>query len=99
MTSVARAPLATQAIRLTLLVERLPQVQRHNYELRRLRIPALSIGAFWLKSLEGGPDLAVPYDAIARKLKRMRAYSMLEFLSVLRPLAEKRLKFDDAHHH
>lgn len=99
MTSIAREPLATQAIRLTLLVEKLPEVQRHNYELRRLRVPALSIGAFWLKSLEGRPDLVVPYEAIARKLKRMQAYPVEEFMSVVRPLAEKRLKFDDTHRH
>ncbi len=96
MTSLARDPIATEALQATRAVERLPETRSHDYELRRLRIPGLSVGAFWLKSLEGGPDLVVPYHAVAHKLKTMRAYSMDEFMSIVRPLAEKRLKFDDS---
>ena len=91
MTSMTHDPIASDAIRATRAVEALPQVQKHRYELRRLRISALSIGAFWLKSLDKGrPDLAIPYHAIQAKLKRMQAYPMEEFLSVLRPIAEQR---------
>jgi len=97
MTSLTRGPVASAALEATRQVETLPRVQRNKYELRRLRISALSIGAFWLKSLEKGkPDLAVPYHAIHQKLKRMQAYTMDEFLSVIRPVAEKRLAAETA---
>lgn len=92
LTSLTREPVAAEALDATRQVERLPHVRRHQYELRRLRIAALSIGAFWLKALDKGQaDLAVPYHAIHDKLKRMQAYTMDEFLAVVRPIAEKRL--------
>ena len=92
MTSLTREPMAAQAAEATSHVENLPHVREHRYDLRRLRIPALSLGAFWLRSLEKGvPDLAVPYHAIHDKLKSMQACPMDEFLAVVRPIAEKRL--------
>jgi len=96
MTSVTRGPMTGEALKATHAVEALPQLRVRNYELRRLRISGLSIGAFWLKSEDGGGDLAVPYHAVVDKLVRMRAYPMEEFLSIVRPLAAKRLKFDDS---
>jgi hypothetical protein len=96
MTSVTRGPAPAEALEATRQVEKLPQVQAGNYELRRLRIAGLSMGAFWLRSLGRGPDLAVPYHALDQELEKMRAYPMDEFLAVVRPLAEKRLKFNDA---
>jgi hypothetical protein len=96
MTSVSRGPDPAEALQGTRKVEKLPQVQAQNYELRRLWIAGLSLGAFWLRSLGGGPDLAVPYHTLDQELERMRAYPMDEFLAVVRPLAEKRLKFNDA---
>jgi len=96
MTSVTRGPDPAEALHAAQQVEKLPQVQARNYELRRLWIAGLYIGAYWLRALEGGPDLVVPDHAMARELERMRAYSMDEFLAVIKPLAEKRLKFNDA---
>ena len=96
MTSVMRGSDPAVALEATRQVEKLPQVQAHNYELRRLWIAGLSLGAFWLRSLERGPDLAVPYHTLDHELERMRAYPIDEFLAVIRPLAEKRLKFNDA---
>ena len=95
VTSITRGSDPAEALEATRQVEKLPQVQAKNYELRRLRIAGLSLGAFWLRSMDGGADLAVPYHTIAHELERMRAYPMSEFLAVVRPLAEKRLKFDD----
>jgi hypothetical protein len=97
MTSLTRGPVAAAALEATRQVETLPRVRRHKYELRRLRISSLSIGAFWLKSLEKGkPDLAVPYHTIHEKLKQLQAYTMEEFLSVIRPIAKKRLAAEGA---
>jgi hypothetical protein len=96
MTSITRGSVPAEALEATRQVKRLLVVRSGNYELRRLRIAGLSIGAFWLRSLEGAPDWAIPYHTITRELERMRPYPMNEFLAVIRPLAEKRLKFDDS---
>jgi hypothetical protein len=96
MTSLARGPLIAKAIRASQEVEMLPAVQKNNYELRRLWISVLAIRAFWLKSLDGKADLAVPYHTLAEELKGMQAYPMDEFMSIVRSLARKRLKLDDS---
>lgn len=96
MTSLTRGEIPAEALEATHQIERLPQVQARDYELRRLRISGLSIGAFWLKASTGNRDLAVPYHAIHHELQRMRAYPMGEFIKVIRPLARQRVQFDDA---
>jgi hypothetical protein len=96
MTSVTRGSDPAEALQATRQVEKLPQVQARNYELRRLRIAGLSIGCIWLRALGAGPDLAVPSHALDQELEKMRAYPLDEFLAVVRPLAEKRLKFNDS---
>ncbi|HUA19842.1 MAG TPA: hypothetical protein VMU80_10535 [Bryobacteraceae bacterium] len=96
MTSLTRGAIPAEAIEATRQVERLPQVQTRDYELRRLRISGLSIGAFWLKPQAGARDLAVPYHAIHHELQRMRPYPMGEFMTVIRRLARQRVQFDDA---
>jgi hypothetical protein len=96
MTSLTRGATPAEAIEATHQVERLAQVQTRDYELRRLRISGLSIGAFWLKARTGGRDLVVPYHAIHHQLQRMRAYPVSEFISVVRRLARERVQFDDA---
>jgi hypothetical protein len=94
LTSLARGPLINKSIEATRAVEKLAAVKANNYELRRLSIPGLSIRAFWLKSLEGGVDLAVPYHTVAREFEHMRPYPMHEFMSIVKRLATKHLKFD-----
>ena len=96
MTSLARGPQIAKAIQSTHMVQRLPQVQHRDYELRRLRIPALSIGAFWLKSLEGEDDLVVPYQALPEQLEPKRAYPVEKFMTVVRQMAQKLSKSDDS---
>jgi hypothetical protein len=97
MTSLARGPLINKAIQATLDVEKLPQVRDHDYELRRVAIAELCIRAFWLKSLEGRVDLAIPYHhAETDKLELMRAYPADDFMAIVRRLAKRRLKHDEA---
>ena len=92
VTSIARYPVAIETIRSLRRVRKLPVVKRNHYELRRLRIPALGVSAFWLKSMENDKaDLAVPYRAIHSELQGMRPYTMEEFFAVVRPIAEKRV--------
>lgn len=96
MTSLRIGREIAKAIQATHMVEKLPQVQDRDYELRRLRIPALSIGAFWLKSLDDGDDLAVPYHAIVNEFERTRAYPMEEYMTIVRELAKKQKKLGDS---
>src|SRR5258708_35841816 len=97
LTSLARGPLINKSIEATREVEKLAAVRANNYELRRLSIPGLSIRAFWLKSLDGGADLAVPYHTFTRELDDMVPYPMPEFTSIIKRLAAKHLKFDALH--
>ncbi|HWZ32313.1 MAG TPA: hypothetical protein VNX18_13315 [Bryobacteraceae bacterium] len=96
LTSLARGPLINKSIESSRQVEKLPEVKRNNYELRRLSIPGLSIRVFWLKSLEAGVDLAVPYHNLHREIKDMQPYPMPKFMRIVKRLAVKRLKFDDS---
>jgi hypothetical protein len=95
LTSLGRGPLIAKSLEATAEVEALPEVQDHEYELRRLGIAGLNIRAFWLKSLDGAGDLIVPYHAVTNAFKRMQPYREDEFIPVIRRLAQKRLKFDD----
>lgn len=75
----------------------------HHYELRVLRIPALCLEAFWLKSLTGTPeeDLIVPYGLVAKdkhtiklpggtSLKKDQAYPVAKFLEDIQSAARHR---------
>jgi hypothetical protein len=77
-----------------------------NYELRILRIPALCLEAFWLKSLSAKRcDLIVPYGLVVdhdlvklgggRTLHKNKAYPVAEFLKAVGPAAQQRLKVDE----
>lgn len=74
-----------------------------HYELRVLRIPALSVEAFWLKSLTGKPedDLIVPYGLVVdgtdsiklpggTSLKKDQAYPVAKFLEDIQSAARHR---------
>jgi hypothetical protein len=94
LTSLARGPLINKSIGSSRQVEKLPEVQKNNYELRRLSISGLSIRAFWLKSLQGGVDLAVPYHTTYREITDMQPYPMPEFMRILKRLAVRHLKLN-----
>jgi hypothetical protein len=67
-----------------------------RYQLRVLRIPALSVEGFWLADpLHEERDKIVPYYA-GRNLDVMQPYPVADFLASLRPSAEKRLAFHNA---
>jgi len=81
----------------------------NHYELRVLRMPALSVEAFWLKSLTGKPedDLIVPYGLVVdgsdsiklpggkTQLKKDHAYPVAEFLEMMQGAARHRRDADD----
>jgi hypothetical protein len=71
------------------------EVKRHDYELRLLSIPALSVEAVWLTAKSKTDDLLVPYMP-APGLRKLHFYTVEEFVRVLRSLAQRQLSFNNA---
>ena len=74
----------------------LEQVHEHDYELRVLAVPGLNLEVFWLVSVEeGGADLVVPFPAMPDQrieaLNKEPFYSMANFLTAIRPVAQLRV--------
>jgi hypothetical protein len=93
MTEMSHGPHVTAARDAIRKIVKSPEVKRHNYELRLLAIPALSVEAVWLAGGRKVPDLVVPYVA-SPGLKSMRFYSAERFLAALGPQAAQQAKFD-----
>lgn len=103
------APEVAEILRHTEDLGKLPQVRNHpsdHYELRVIRIPALFIEAFWLKSQGAKPDLIVPYAVIldrrnstklgtGKTLIKNQAYTAADFLKTIRPAAQQKLAIGD----
>jgi hypothetical protein len=96
MTSLAHGPNVAASLQSAAQLDALDKAQAADYDLLTLRIPGLLVEAFWLKSRSGGADLVVPYVTRNKQLELNRAYSLEEFLGIVRPLAAKRLTFDDS---
>jgi len=62
-----------------------------NGEPRALRIPGLLVTLFWIKAPPGGTDLVVPINCQIPELKTQPKYTMQEFLTVAKGLAQHRL--------
>ena len=72
------------------MLERLPEVHEHDYDLRILRIAGLGIDSFWLKSPAADqPDLVVPFHTLFTEVRAGVAYPMAQFLNKARPLIER----------
>ena len=74
-----------------LKAEQLIRTER-RFELRFLRIPGLTLDAFWLRSPDGVSDVFVPIRGPAKL--EPRQYSLDEFLRTLQPLVEIFQEFD-----
>ena len=64
-----------------------------GFQLALLRIPGLTVDAFWLRSQTVGNDIVVPIRGPAN-LER-RQYTVEEFVRTLQPLVKKFLAFDN----
>jgi hypothetical protein len=78
----------------------LPARSNTPYQLRKLRIPALRIEAFWLKADPfddgiGDADMVYPYLTFQTKLKNA-VLGMPDFLKIARGLAEIEARADSA---
>lgn len=95
MTRLAHGSEVAELLKSAGEVEKLPEVEAGSYEMRAIEIPALLIQAFWLKSQTASPDLVVPVRSLSKGIELMHPYTADEFLRIVQPMAEERLKFDD----
>src|SRR5579862_3309474 len=70
--------------------ETLPQIQKQDYELRRLDCPAILFVAVWLHG--DSDDIIIPLPNTFGRWKAYYPYSESEMIKLLQPEAEKRLK-------
>jgi hypothetical protein len=91
MTSAHYGGRAQSALQAADALNRLDEVKAHDYELRVLAVPSLSLEAYWLVAREQGvPDLVVPYPLTPDQKKLplpLGVYTMAHFLAAIRPLA------------
>jgi hypothetical protein len=72
------------------LLEQLPDLQRTNYELRALRVPALYVMALWLKDLQGDQDRFIVLPPAFPPVQPLHPYSTGDLLPVLQRLAAQK---------
>ena len=70
--------------------ERLPQVNRQDYEVRRLDCPSILFVALWLHGKSG--DIIIPLPPTFGRWKPYQAYSQSQMMNLLKPTAIKKLK-------
>jgi hypothetical protein len=87
LVGLSRGPAVTAALNAARELKTLPEAADSDYEIRLLTIPGLLTEAFWLKSLEGKPDLIVPFST-AQELRLGHPYPIEKFLKIMRPLAK-----------
>ena len=75
--------------------ERLPQVEKADYELRLLKVPAVYLVALWLHG--ANEDLLVPLGEPPAGLKRNKAYTEAAVIRALRPTVARTKEFQDAY--
>jgi len=70
--------------------EFLPQIQKQDYELRRLDCPSILFVAVWLHGKSD--DILIPLPPTRGQWNAWQPYSESEIIKLLQPEAEKRLK-------
>jgi hypothetical protein len=70
--------------------EQLPQIEKQDYELRRLDCPPILFVAVWLHGKSD--DIIIPLPDTFGRWNAYQPYSESEMIKLLKPAAEKRLK-------
>jgi hypothetical protein len=73
------------------MAEKLPQIKKQDYELRRLDIPGLNFVAVWLHGKSADIIMPLP-PTFGRKLNAYQTYSEGEIIRVLEPEAKGVMK-------
>jgi len=75
--------------------ERLPQIEKADYELRLLKVPAVYLVALWLHS--GSEDILIPLGQPPAGLKKNRPYTEAGIIRALRATALRTKEFQDSY--
>jgi len=94
MSSLSRGPEVAKAIDVKSQLEKLVQTQDQSYEIRVLRVPGVFVEAYWLQP-KVGAGWVIPFISVTPGFDVGQAYRPRQFLDTIRPLAEKRLAFDN----
>src|SRR5262245_21682929 len=77
------------------LAERLPESQQQTYEIRALRVPALSVMALWLKDTQGQQDRFIVLPPAFTPLQPLRPYTSSDLLAVLQRQAAQKAPLEE----
>src|SRR5215471_2294373 len=75
--------------------ESLPQVEKDDYELRLLKVPAVYLVALWLHG--ANEDILVPLGQPPAGLKKNKPYTEATVIRALRPTVARTKEFQDAY--
>ena len=75
--------------------ERLPQVEKADYELRLLKVPAVYLVALWLHG--ANEDILVPLGQPPAGLKKNKPYTEASVIRALRPTVARTKEFNEAY--
>jgi hypothetical protein len=75
--------------------ERLPQVEKADYELRLLKVPSVYLVALWLHGAD--EDILVPLGQPPAGLKKNKAYTEAGVIRALRDTVARTKEFNDAY--
>jgi len=82
---------SSEVLAATRAAEKLPQIKKQDYELRRLGIPAINFVAVWLHGKSDDIIMPLP-PTYGRKLNAYEAYSESQIMKVLKPEAKEVMK-------
>lgn len=89
-----QSPFSNATLIVLRIAEKLPEVQKRDYELRYLKIPSVYLAAVWLHRKDD--NLLMPLIQPPGGLQENRPYSEKEVLKALRPVAKKAKEFGDS---
>jgi hypothetical protein len=81
---------SSETLKALRLAEQLPQIQKSDYELRRLDCPSLLFVAVWLHGKSD--DILIPLPPAKGQWTAYQPYSESDMIKQLKPEAEKKLK-------
>lgn len=78
------------------VVDRMPEAQQGNYELRAVRVPALYVMALWLKDLLGERDRFVVMPPVFAPVPALQPLKAADLLSLLQQLAAQKMPLEQS---
>lgn len=86
-------PFVLESVKGIALAEKLPEMEKEDFVLRLLRIPALYVMALWIHG--DNREILIPLEPTHDLLVPNRKYTPTQFFRQLASAAEQRAEFDD----